>query len=209
MKPNRALLMCGGTIHDWRGVGDVMETALSESEEYVVERVNDDLNGFLRLDSGDYDVVVLYHTRGDITDEQMNALSRFVREGGGFVGVHGAAASFRDSPEFHALLGGIFIKHPPPRRYTVSIRDPEHPITKGLDEEFDIVDEMYTYDYDPRVEILATALWKGQEHPVVWTKSWGTGRVCFFALGHDAEIAKQAPFSDLLTRCARWAASSS
>ena len=35
--------------------------------------------------------------------------------------------------------------------------DPEHPITKGLDE-FVVEDEQYITDYDPRVHVVASAL---------------------------------------------------
>ena len=205
MESPHVLLLCGGTIHDWRGVGDVMGSRLSD-DGCDVTRVDDDLGVLDELTPERYDTVALYWTRGDITDAQMSGLSRYVREGGGFVGVHGATASFRESPEFHALLGGLFIGHPPPRRYMVSLRDTDHPITRGLPEEFEVVDEQYTYDYDPRVNVLATALWKGVVHPVVWTKPWGAGRVAYHALGHDAGIAQQEMFGELLTRCVRWTA---
>ena len=204
MKPASVLLLCGGPIHDWQAVGDVMESRLSY-DGCDVTRIDDDLDVLAELTPGHYDSVALYWTRGEISDAQMTGLSRYVREGGGFVGVHGATASFRESPEFHALLGGLFIGHPPPRRYVVSLRNTNHPVTRGLPEEFEITDEQYTYDYDPRVNVLATALWKGIEHPVVWTKPWGPGRVAYHALGHDAGIAQQQMFGELLVRCVRWA----
>jgi type 1 glutamine amidotransferase len=205
MTPIRTLLVCGGPIHDWRAVGDVMDATLRSSSEFDVTRIDDDLTVFADPNLEAYDVIVFYWTRGEITDEQMNGLSRFVKSGKGFVGVHGATASFRESPEFHEFLGGLFIKHPEPRHYSVSIRDTEHPITAGLDSEFTIFDEQYTFDYDPRVNVLATALWQGHAHPVIWTKPWGSGRVTYFSLGHDGEIAKQPQFADLLVRCTRWA----
>lgn len=205
MTPIRTLLVCGGPIHDWCAVGDIMYTALGDSSEFDVTRCDDDLTIFTDPNLEAYDVIVFYWTRGDITDEQMNGLSRFVKSGKGFVGVHGATASFRESPEFHEFLGGLFIKHPKPRQYMVSICDTAHPITAGFDAEFMVFDEQYTYDYDPRVNVLATALWQGRAHPVIWTKPCGDGRIAYFALGHDGEIAQQTPFSELLVRCTRWA----
>jgi type 1 glutamine amidotransferase len=200
------LLLCGGTIHDWRSVGDVMHKRLVADGRFSVTRVDDDLTVLSAPDLSRYAAIVFYYTRGEISDAQMNGLSRYVRNGGAFVGVHGATASFRESPEFHALLGGLFIGHPAPREYCVGICDPEHPITEGLDREFRVFDEQYTFDYDPRVRILATAQWNGEQHPVAWVKPWGHGRVYYLALGHDGEIAQQEMFGTLLIRGTAWAA---
>lgn len=204
MTPIKTLLLCGGPIHDWKAVGDVAYAALLNSPEFEVTRCDDDLSVFDSPNLDTYDVIVFYWTRGEITDAQMNNLSRFVKRGNGFLGLHGATASFRESPEFHAFLGGLFIEHPRPRQYMVSITDTEHPITAGMESEFIIYDEQYTFDYDPRVNVLANALWRGKAHPVVWTKPWGKGKVAYLALGHDGATAQQPPFADLLIRCARW-----
>jgi len=70
---------------------------------------------------------------------------------------------------------------------------------------FFVTDEQYILDYDPRVDVLASALWKGKAMPVVWTKSWGKGRVFYLSLGHNADSAKDPNFKVLLQRGALWA----
>jgi type 1 glutamine amidotransferase len=69
-----------------------------------------------------------------------------------------------------------------------------------------ITDEQYILDYDPRVNVLANALYKGKTMPVMWTKPWGKGRVFYLALGHDPKACEQDMFKKLLIRGAQWAA---
>ena len=93
-----------------------------------------------------------------------------IASGKGYVGVHSAADSFRECPEYRAMVGGYFVTHPRYRDYQVSIVDTEHPITEGLDETV-VTDEQYILDYDPRNHVLASALWQGDAMPVAWTKT--------------------------------------
>ena len=201
----KVALFTGGIIHDWQGVGDVLEEILCAVPTFDVTRINDDLSFFAdgRLDA--YDVMVFYYTRGELADDQKNGLFRWVESGKGFIGVHGATVSFKDSPNFSEFVGGRFIRHPAPREYTVSIVDDAHPITQGMDE-FTVFDEQYLMDYDPRVHVLATAAYEGVAVPAAWTKSWGEGRVYYLALAHDPEAARNESFAPLLTRGVEWAA---
>ena len=125
--------------------------------------------------------------------------------GKGYVTFHSGADSFRGDPDYRVLVGGHFIGHPRYRTYQVSVTEAKSAITKGI-EEFMITDEQYILDYDPRVNVLANALHKGKTMPVLWTKSWGKGRVFYSALGHDPKACKQEMFQKLLLRGAQWAA---
>ena len=82
--------------------------------------------------------------------------------------------------------------------------DSEHPITEGVTE-FMVEDEQYILDYDPRVNVLCSALWQGRAMPVAWTKAWGKGRVFYLALGHNSEACQHEMFGLLLQRGAKWA----
>ncbi|HOB76820.1 MAG TPA: ThuA domain-containing protein [Phycisphaerae bacterium] len=204
-KPIKTLLLVGGEIHDWKGVGDVVEAQLKTSGKFDVTRVNNDLDALKadRLES--FDLVVFYWTLGTITEEQKRGLMNFVAGGKGFATFHSGADSFRGDPDYRAFVGGYFISHPAYRQYQVSITEEKSPITAGLDE-FLITDEQYLTDYDPRVKVLANALHKGKPWPVLWTKDWGKGRVFYSALGHDAKACQQEMFKRTLLRGAQWAA---
>lgn len=201
----KTLLFTGGEIHDWQGCGDVVEPLLRADSRFDLTRVNNDLSVFEGDGLAAYDLLVFYYTVGSISDAQKNGLLNWVASGKGFAGWHSAADSFRDCPEFRAMVGGHFVTHPRYREYQVSVVDPEHPITQGLDE-FMVTDEQYITDYDPRNQVLASALWKGGAMPVAWTKPWGQGRVFWLALGHDAAACRHEMFQTMLVRGALWAA---
>ena len=201
----KLLLFTGGEIHDYKGCGEAIYDALKQTGHFDITQVEEDLSALEAPKLDPYDVVVFYYTVGTITDAQKNGLLNFVASGKGFVGIHSAADSFRDCPEYRAMIGGWFVTHPHYRQYQVSVVDPEHPITKGL-EEFFVTDEQYILDYDPRVKVLCSALWKGQAMPVAWTKSWGKGRVFYLALGHDPQACRDDNFRLLLERGTLWAA---
>lgn len=203
MGPINTLLFAGGQIHDFKGCGNEIEKSLRADPAFKVTKVEEDLSVLERLDP--YKLVVFYYTVGEITDSQRNGLTNFVKKGNGFVGIHSAADSFRNDPAFRHFIGGFFVTHPRFRSYQVSVIDPEHPITKGLDE-FMVEDEQYITDYDPRVTVLCTALYKGKALPVAWTRAWGEGRVFYLALGHNPQACGHEMFKLLLTRGAKWAA---
>jgi len=205
MQRIKTLLFTGGEIHDFKGCGEAIADVLSKKEELEVTKVEDDLSVLVAPNLDPYDLIVFYYTVGKITDAQKNGLLNFVASGKGYVGVHSAADSFRECPEYRAMVGGHFITHPNYREYQVSVVDSEHPITKDLTE-FMVTDEQYLLDFDPRVNVLCSALWQGKTMPVVWTKDWEKGRVFYLALGHDKKACQQEIFHLLLTRGILWAA---
>jgi len=200
----KTLVFAGGSIHDWEGCGAAIMDALSPVNELDLTYVKDDLNVLVAPGLDDYDLLVFYYTVGEITDAQKNGLLNWVASGKGFVGVHSAADSFRGCPEYRAMVGGYFVTHPHYRRYRVSIKDDQHPITQGL-VEFMATDEQYITNWDPRNHVLASALHKGEAMPVAWVKPWGDGRVFYLALGHNPDSCRDENFRLLLQRGCVWA----
>ena len=200
----KTMLFAGGKIHDFKGCGEALKEALTPLEELDVTYVEDDLDALVAPGLDPYDLIVFYHTVGEITDAQKNGLLNFVASGKGYVGVHSAGDSFRECPEYRAMVGGHFVTHPHFRRYQVSVVDSQHPLTKDL-VEFDVEDEQYILDYDPRVHVLCSALYKGAAMPAAWTKSWGKGRVFYLALGHNPDACRNETFKVLLQRGVLWA----
>lgn len=205
MEKIKTLVLAGGEIHDWKGCGEAICDALNSARKFEVTYVKNDLAVFEPPGLEPYETLVLFYTVGSLTDSQKNGLLGWVASGRGFVGIHSAADSFKDCPEYRAMIGGYFLTHPKYREYQVSVVDPDHPITRGLDE-FMVTDEQYITDYDPRVKVLASALWKGVAMPVAWTKSWGQGRVFYLALGHNPDSARDPNFRILLVRGTEWTA---
>ena len=204
MARKKVLLLTGGIIHDWQGCGDEIERTLTESGQFDLTRVNDDLSVLVTPNLDPYEALVFYWTRGELADDQLDGLLKWLESGRGFVGVHSATASFWECAKFHEMLGGMFRTHPKPREYLVEIVDAVHPITSGVSD-FSIFDEQYVMEYDPGVHVLASADLDGEAIPAAWTKSWGGGRVYYLALGHDAPACRNEGFGRLLINGLVWA----
>ena len=79
-----------------------------------------------------------------LTDSQKSALIDFVKGGGGFIGVHCAALTLYNYPEFGEMLGGYFRRTAAPNRIVVlKVEDSEHPATRMLGDSWPILDEFY------------------------------------------------------------------
>ncbi|NQT81989.1 ThuA domain-containing protein [bacterium] len=209
----KVLLFVGGTIHDHKAIGNVVEKNLNDFGQFEVTKIEDDLNCLVSPKLDPYDVIVFYYTIGKITPEQKKGLLDFVSSGKGYVGFHSAADSFRGDEEYRKFVGGHFVSHPAYRKFPVKIVDKENPLTRGLID-FDIIDEQYIIQQDdPDIRVLATAYQKeerlplyGKDVPIVWTKSFGKGRLFYAGFGHDAKACRQDIFKTFLIRATLWAA---
>lgn len=153
-----------------------------------------------------FQVIVNYTTFLEPTPKQANALVSAVFRGKGFVGIHGATATFWNAPEYLRMLGGTFIVHDPLKLFKVqfeSVRCVEpHPITAGI-ADFEIEDELYIVEGDQtQWHIIARA----EGHPILYTKTYGSGRVHYNALGHDERALKHPSFQQLVLNGIEWAA---
>jgi type 1 glutamine amidotransferase len=95
--------------------------------------------------------------------------------------------------------------------FTVTIRDDAHPVTKGMPREWlHNNDELYDNMRGPieNVHILATAYSKGTNvnEPMIWTVSYGKGRVFHTPMGHDVNGMRCVGFLATLQRGTEWAA---
>lgn len=225
-KPKNVLLFGGGGVHDYSAICPVLKNYLEIGPSFSVEYVVEEYDVFLKDRIASYDLIVIYHTGGALTPDQSQGLTQHVSQGCGFVGVHSAADSFRSSRDYIAMLGGELSAHPCMRQFIVSLNDPvpgivshiTHPVTRDMKGytvedwedwpifEYLVEDEQYFLDCDPRVDVIASTIFKGKSHPVAWTKSWGKGRVMYTCLGHNMQAIQPPVFKDLFTNGCRWAA---
>ena len=136
-------------------------------------------------------------------DSQREAFQKFVRSGGGVVGIHIATGSERQWPYFWSVMGGRFIRHPVLQKFTVIVKDTKHPATAGLPATFEWEDECYLFDKtNPDVKVLLAAdpaklkdpkkdtqpgsLRDGQ-YPLSWYNTFDGGRQYYISLGHKKE----------------------
>ncbi len=124
--------------------------------------------------------------------------------GKGFVGVHSAADSFKQTPGYINMVGGKFLTHPRPQSLTFRVKDPSHPVMDGISD-FEMEEELYLMETCGHFDLLMTTQFKGFERPITWVKPYGQGRVVYTALGHGAEQTENPNFQRLIVNSVRWA----
>jgi type 1 glutamine amidotransferase len=99
--------------------------------------------------------------------------------------------------------------------FKVIVRDDTHPITKGMPREWmHTADELYHGMRGPikNVKVLATAFadkkkgGTGEHEPMIWTVTYGKGRVFHTPMGHDLDGMRCVGFMATLQRGTEWAA---
>ena len=177
-------------------------------------------------------------------DATNQAFDNFVRKGGGLVIVHAADNSFGDWPAYNKMIGiggwggrneksGPYVyidetgktirdttpgnggSHGPQHEFKIVIRNPEHPITKGLPRTWlHAKDELYQKLRGPadNMTILATAFsdknfkGTGRNEPMMMTIEYGEGRVYHTPMGHADYSVECVGFITTLLRGTEWAA---
>lgn len=159
-----------------------------------------------------FDVISPCWTMGRITPEQSKGLCEAVRSGTGLAGIHGGMGdAFRGDLDYEWMVGGHFVGHPHVGEYKVRVITPENPVMHALPREFVYCSEQYYMLIDPAIRVLADAEYVHDgttcRMPVVWTRTWGRGRVFYSALGHDPSEFDAYPEVFAMAVCGlQWAA---
>ncbi len=193
---------------------------------------------------GDYDVVVSNYNGDPWPAPARRAFEQYVRGGGGFVSVHAANNAFPQWPAYNEMIAvggwegrnqsaGPYLRlrgrewirdettpgtgghHGDRHEFAIDIRNPDHPITKGLPARWlHATDELYDQMRGParNVEVLASGFsdpatrGTGEHEPLLMVISYGQGRVFHTTLGHSPEAMHCVGFLTTLQRGAEWAA---
>jgi uncharacterized protein len=149
--------------------------------------------------------VVFHQVNGAVLGpSQRAALLDFVRDGGGFVGIHNTSAAEPDWPAFVDLVGGRFVGHPELTTEPIALRpDRTHPTTQSLSDPWLWSDEWYDFDRTPTgVDIVLRAQPIGK--PLAWAGRYGAGHTFYTALGHRPEAYADADFVSHLAGALAW-----
>ncbi|MDN5204205.1 ThuA domain-containing protein [Fulvivirgaceae bacterium BMA10] len=169
-----------------------------------------------------FDVVVFNNNCGNhgriFSDKQQKAFRRYIRNGGGFVGIHCAGAIWHEGNSFQqwfeGLIGTRLIDHPKVQRARLIVEDRSHISTQHLDEEWHITDEYHTFSHNPRehVNVLISLdensyegeVKMGGDHPFTWYHHYDGGRSFFTSLGHTKAIYTDRHFQKLVEGGILW-----
>lgn len=134
-------------------------------------------------------------------------LMAFIKDGGGFVGIHAATDTFYEWREYGEMMNGYFDGHPWMAGTQVNLYvepgQEEHPLALMFGgERLEFKEEIYQFKapYDSsKVQMLVrldperSAEVKGlkrkdNDYGVSWARNWEKGRVFYSSLGHNHEM---------------------
>ena len=212
----------------WHNVTE--PTALNEfsrlSDRHAFSlKITQVVNDFNDENLAKYDVLVFLHsTTRDLSVEQLESFKRFIRNGGGFVGIHAASACKGEGEWYRKLIGRTFTDHPEEQTGVMRVLDKNHPSTMHLPDRWVWTDEWYSFS-EPLTENLKVLItvdestydpdrtWgnenrtgMGDFHPVAWYQEFDGGRSFYTALGHLSELYKDPMFLDHIYGGIYWAA---
>jgi type 1 glutamine amidotransferase len=202
---DRNLIISGGIFHDFAGTSQTLasliaplgvESSISEDPEAAIAD----------LAAGGWSMLTVNALRWPMEGEKYDpwrdewafslsaagraALTDFVADGGGLLGLHTAAICFGDWDGWRGLLGGAWrwgqSWHPAPSE--LAVRPTAAGAAAGLDA-FAVTDERYSaLSFTDGVETLLFADdEEGVPQPLAWRHCVGAGRVACDLLGHDSK----------------------
>ena len=199
--PRRLLVFSktGGFRHASIRDGKIALQRLAREHNFVVD-FTEDASAFTDANLAHYNAVVFLLTTGTILDDnQKAAFERYIRAGGGYVGVHSASDTEYSWSWYGGLVGAYFDRihgHSKVMQATIHVTDRTHPSTVMLPIVWIRTDEWYNLATNPRgrVNVLMTIDEKtykggtmGADHPIAWYHEYDGGRAWYTALGHTTE----------------------
>jgi type 1 glutamine amidotransferase len=205
----KALVICDDYWHPARtvhaGLAPLTESGvefdwIEDSHDWSAEHMND------------YPVVILSKSNNVsasnqdawMTPEVEEAFAEYVRSGNGLLAIHSGTAGYTETTTLRALLGGIFIQHPPQCPVTIIPKEGQFladvPTFSAQDEHY----FMALDDAEADICLLTTS-----EHgtqPGGWTRTEGEGRVCVLTPGHNVPVWLDPSYQIILDRLLRWCA---
>ncbi len=140
-----------------------------------------------------FKAIVFLNTTGTILGSSGKAaFEHYIKNGGGFVGIHAATDTEYDWPFYEKMVGAQFLSHPKQQTASLLVVNKKHPATSFLPDVWTRWDEWYNFkNLNPEVSVLLKideSTYKGgangANHPMSWYHDFQGGRVFYTALGH-------------------------
>jgi len=215
----------GAYYHDTAAHANFAIQKLADTTGAFQAIFSNDLNNLKYPKILDYDAVFMNSGDGEVFSdpEVLSGLIRFVHEGGGLAGLHGASYASMDIPEFGELIGAQSGPHRT-ETATLKIDDPNSPLTKQFTASpltadlggkgFVYTDEFYHFLPDgpysrEKLHVLISidaektdlSPWHvrpDKDYGLVWIKSYGKGRVFNCAMGHTPTLFETPALAQMM-----------
>jgi type 1 glutamine amidotransferase len=209
-----------GYRHDSIPAGIRSIQALANKTKSFAVTATEDASIFAPSTLTKFSVIVLLQNVGDdiFTQEQLDALKRFVRAGGGIVAIHGAAAGMSKDAWYGKLAGAHFDMHPDAESGTIvpETSNQDHYIASCSGGRENWKDEWYNFTSHPRENENLKVLLRGDsktfkggkhgdDHPLAWYQEFEGGRSFFTGLGHFDEAYEDEWYMGQILRGIVWA----
>lgn len=185
-----------------------------------------DASVFTDENLANYEVVIFSNTSGGglLDDDQKAAMERFIQNGKGFIGIHAATDTYRNTDDdskwlwYNELVGGIVQTSPNHTsnntQATMSVFV-EHPVTDHINQTWTHSEEWYYWelnggqlstDNTVLLEVEATGNNSyDAARPITWLKEYDGGRSFYTALGHNATtFSDNDTFREMLENAVLW-----
>lgn len=175
-----------------------------------IDFIREDLDVFVdNPHQKEYETVVFYNFhRPYPTDEQAKAILDLTERGQGMVILHHAILAFPEWESYSDMCGihDRDFDYSPKQTLQVQVSDPNHPITKGLDN-WEMGDETYLMNSaDGDSTILLTVDHPNSMDVIGWTREYGNSRVFCLQSGHDNVTYSDPNFRKVLQQGIEWCA---
>jgi len=204
-----------GFRHDSIPAGIDAVRAIGERNRFHID-AGEDASAFTDGNLSRYRAVIFLNTTGEVLEaDQRAAFERFIRRGGGFVGIHAASDTGYQWPWYGGLVGTYFQRHPAIQPATLTVVDPSHASTRHLPISWKRTDEWYDFrhDLDAHVTVLIRideTTYRGgrmgAHHPIAWYHKYDGGRAWYTAIGHTIESYREQLVLEHLAGGILWAA---
>lgn len=184
------------------GIKAIMK--LGEENGFATDTTTNSMN-FNAENLKQYSAVIFLSPTGDVlNDEQQKAFEQYIKNGGGFVGIHAATDCEYDWTWYGNLVGAYFSSHPKQQEAVLKVTDQTHISTKHLPKEWKRKDEWYNFkwmakDLNVLISIDETSYDAGKDkmgtsHPMAWYHNYNGGRSFYTELGHTDESYQEPLF---------------
>ena len=205
-----------GERHDSMPEGVDLVRTLGQANNFHVNN-SEDPNDFTFDRLSQHDGLVLMNAQGDIFNEShQDALKRFVEDGGAVIAVHAAVDLARSWSWYADLIGAKSSSHLDFQSAKINREHDRHPSMLHVGIEWFMSDHWYNFESNPRDKSSIVVLASldeasivggsmGDDHPIAWAQRFGSSKVWYTGLGHDARSFENGAFREHLLGGIVWA----